>query len=409
MGFWIIIGSLALGVGAILIMALLRGRTAAVPAAAYDLQVYRDQLKEVDRDLSRGVIAEAEAERIRTEVSRRILAADAEMRQHKTGSTERGSSIAIVLGLVALTIAGSLALYSRLGAPGYGDLPLEARIAASDQARSERLSQPEAEAIAPARPTAPEASADYLELMEKLRETVRDRPDDLRGLRLLVRNEAALGNVEAAYAAQAHVIEIKGPEATADDHALLADLMIAAAGGYVSTEAENALRMALQRDPGHPTSRYYLGAFLMQVDRPDAAFRMWEQLLRESPSDAPWVAPIRRQIEDVAWRAGVKYQLPALAAAATPGPTAKEMEAASEMSAEERDQLIRAMVQNLSDRLASQGGSPEEWARLIAAYGVLGERDQARAIWSEAQVKFAGQPDALAQLRASAEQAGVSE
>ena len=90
MGFWIIIGSLALGVGAVLALALLRGRKGDVPPAAYDLQVYRDQLKEVDRDLARGVIAPAEAERVRTEVSRRVLAADAELQaQQKHRYTAR--------------------------------------------------------------------------------------------------------------------------------------------------------------------------------------------------------------------------------------------------------------------------------------------------------------------------------
>ena len=35
------------------------------------------------------------------------------------------------------------------------------------------------------------------------------------------------------------------------------------------------------------------------------------------------------------------------------------------------------MVNQLSERLASEGGSPEEWARLIAALGVLGEGQRA--------------------------------
>ena len=406
MSFWIIIASLALGVGAVLALALLRGRSGDVSSAAYDLRVYRDQLKEVDRDLARGVIGKAEAERVRIEVSRRILAADAELNAPKTaGSAARGSNVLMALVLVAVMLGGSLALYARLGTPGYGDLPFEARIAASDQARSERLNQSEAEARVPARDTAPDVAPEYLELMEKLRQTVKDRPDDLRGLGLLVRNEAAIGNVAAAYVAQSEVTRVKGPEATADDYGLLADLMIAAAGGYVSTEAEAALREALQRDPAHPTSRYYLGLYLMQVDRPDAAFRMWEQLLREGPPDAPWIAPIRTRIEELAWRAGVQYELPSPPA----GPSAEDIEAADSMSGEDRDAMIRAMVERLSDRLTSEGGSPDEWIQLISAYGVLGEIDQARSAWAEAQQVFSDQPEALNRVRIAAAQAGVAE
>ena len=40
-----------------------------------DLLVYKDQLKEIDRDRASGLIGEAEAEAARLEVSRRLLAA----------------------------------------------------------------------------------------------------------------------------------------------------------------------------------------------------------------------------------------------------------------------------------------------------------------------------------------------
>ena len=101
----------------------------------------------------------------------------------------------------------------------------------------------------------------------------------------------------------------------------------------------------------------------------------------------------------------MKYELPPLPS----GPTSGDIEAAANMSAEDRNQIIRGMVQNLSDRLASDGGSPEEWARLIAAYGVLGETDQARAIWTEAQQVFAEKPDVLARIRTGAVRAGLAE
>ncbi|PJE34159.1 c-type cytochrome biogenesis protein CcmI, partial [Pseudooceanicola lipolyticus] len=80
--FWILASLIALGVAGLLALTLLRTRSAAAPepAAAYDLRVYRDQLKEIDRDLARGTIAEADAERVRTEVARRILAADTRIR-----------------------------------------------------------------------------------------------------------------------------------------------------------------------------------------------------------------------------------------------------------------------------------------------------------------------------------------
>ncbi len=409
--FWITVIALALICGAVLARAGLAGRTGGTPPATYDLQVYRDQLREVERDRARGVVGADEAERMRAEVSRRILAADAKLRAGgESGAQPRAAGWAVAVLAVAGLTAGAGLLYARIGAPGYPDLPISQRISASDAARADRLDQAAAEARAPATAPAPPpgASADYLELVERLRAAVAERPGDLRGLRLLVRNEAALGNYTAAHAAQARIIEIEGDSAQAWEYGLLADLMVSAARGYVSREAEAAIRAALERDPAEPRARYYLGLYLMQVDRPDAAFRTWEQLLSDSPPDAPWVPLIRNQIEEVAWRAGVEYRLPPPDDAAT-GPGAAAVEAAGDMTDTERAEMIRGMVEGLAARLNNEGGSADEWARLISAYGVLGEPGRARAAWDAAQAAFAGQEDELAILADAARRAGLIE
>ena len=77
------------------------------------------------------------------------------------------------------------------------------------------------------------------------------------------------------------------------------------------------------------------------------------------------------------------------------------------MSAEDQQQMIRDMVGRLSERLASEGGSAPEWARLIRAYGVLGEVDKAAAIWAEAKAKFNNDTEAMAGLKAAAAAAGL--
>lgn len=413
MVFWIVTGALALIVSGIIGLTLLRGRVGDKPPAAYDLQVYRDQLKEVDRDLTRGVIGAEDAERIRAEVSRRVLAADAQLKRGgDSGGQPRRSGLILTLVLGALMVGGSLMLYAQLGAPGLGDLPLKTRMAASDMARANRLNQADAEARMPATDIAPEASEEFMTLMERLRQTVQERDGDLRGLTLLARNEAALGNYVAAYDAQQKIIDAKGDEASAGDYAYLAELKISAAGGYVSQEAEQALRNALERNPEIPPARYYMGLYLMQVDRPDAAFRTWDRLLRESNPNAPWVPAIRTNIEELAWRAGVTdYQLPDAPAATPPlaGPSAADIEAAGDMSDEDRQQMIEGMVQGLSQRLANEGGTPAEWAQLIRVLGVQGKTEQAGEIWAEAQGVFAEMPEALDQVRAAAQAAGVAE
>ncbi|WP_347313047.1 c-type cytochrome biogenesis protein CcmI [Defluviimonas sp. SAOS-178_SWC] len=398
--FWIFSLALAALIGAVLVRATLKGG-AARPEVNADMQVYRDQLAGIDRDLARGVISAAEADRTRIEVSRRLLEAD------RAGvAPEKRGSPALPVIAVAVALAGSVALYLRTGAPGYPDLPISERLARAEAFRAERPSQAaaEAETVLPEHP-APDPA--YADLMARLRQAVAANPDDIAGQRLLARNETALGNFAAGAEAQTRVIALAGDAATATDYATLADSYVMAAGGYVSPEAEQALASALERDPKNGTARFYTGLMWAQAGRPDLAFRFWRALLEEGPEEAPWIAPIRSQIGMLATAAGVDYTPPA-APGAQPGPDAADLAAAAQMSDEDRQGMIRSMVDRLSDRLTTEGGPPEDWARLISSLGVLGEAERAAEIWAEAQTVFAGHETELATVRAAAEQAGVA-
>lgn len=409
MSFWIVTTALSVLVAALIGLALLRGRAGAEPAAAYDLRVYRDQLREIDKDLARGVLNAADADRLRTEVSRRILAADAQLQKDVAGTRSMPRGTAVMAALVALVlVGGGFALYRQLGAPGYGDLSLDRRIALAAEARADRPGQAEVEAQMPPRPT-PQLSAEFSELLTRLREILKDRPDDLQGHILLARNEAASGNYAAAHAAQARVIAIKGDAATAQDYADLADMMILATGGYVSPQAEAALQAALTRDPANGGARYYWGLMMAQTGRPDQAFLIWDRLLTQSDPRAPWVAPIRAQIEEMSIRAGQRYTLPPENSAPLRGPSREDIDAAGDLSAADRLEMIQSMVASLSDRLANEGGTPEEWARLITSLGVLGRSAEARAIHANALEVFADAPGALDMVNRAAEQAGVAQ
>ncbi|MHA6323772.1 c-type cytochrome biogenesis protein CcmI [Roseivivax sp. CAU 1753] len=409
--FWIASGAMALLVAALIGVTLLRARRVASGDEASDVSVYRDQLREVDRDLERGVIGPEQADRLRTEVSRRLLAADASAQAHRDAVDQPPGLSRAMAALVAAFLLGmSVFLYAGLGAPGYGDLSLAHRIAQADEARRTRPDQATAEAqvpiTEPAEPTAPE----YLELVERLRAAVAERQDDLQGFVFLARSEAALGNYKAAYQAQQRIIALKGDAATAKDYVDLADMMVLAAGGYVSPQAEAALQASLARDPENGVANYYLGLTMAQTGRPDRAFRVWDRLLRRSAADDPWVAPIVQQIEELAYRAGLaEYTVPLPETAPLPGPSESDMDAAGEMTDADRQSMIEGMVSRLSDRLSRQGGTPDEWARLISAYGVLGDTDQARAIWNNAQEVFLGNAAALDTVRNAARNAGIAE
>ncbi|MEQ3626372.1 MAG: c-type cytochrome biogenesis protein CcmI [Celeribacter sp.] len=418
--FWFIAFALSLLVAGPLAVAMWRGRGTqglsddttdaanTVQMAHPEMALYRDQLAGVERDLARGVLNAEEAERLRTEVSRRLL--DADRSRNTDPAVPRSAPRAATLVAMALALvvvsAGSLALYARLGAPGYGDLPLATRLAAAREARDTRPDQAEAEAsLGPELPRS--AAPEFTELMGKLRAALETRPDDLEGYRLLARNEAALGRYRAAWPAQARVIALMGEASAAEDYAELADLQVSAAGGYVSPEAEDALSAALQRDRQNGPARYYAGLLHAQTGRPDLAYRFWMPLLREGPRDAPWIEPILSQIETVAIRAGETFEMPPIpernpGGPAQPGPTADDVAAAAQMEEGDRTAMIEGMVEGLAARLADEGGPVEDWARLIRALGVLGQNERARAIRTEAREVFAGNADAQATLDAAA-------
>ncbi|TDL84363.1 c-type cytochrome biogenesis protein CcmI [Meridianimarinicoccus aquatilis] len=409
MTFWILIFALAAAVAALLVASLLRRRRVELERADYDIAVYREQLVSVEQDVARGVLAPDAAERARIEISRRILDADRRRSGAPSGQAPAWLNRVMAAAVTAVVLGGSIGLYWVGGVPGYGDLPLKQRLADSAELRQTRPSQAAAEAqAAEFRAEAPTPSDEYLDLIERLRTTVAERPNDPRGLELLARNEAALGNFVDAYQTQQKLLDVLGSRADGAAFADLADMMVLAAGGYVSPEAEAVLGQALARDPNNGPARYYVGLMQAQNGRPDIAFDIWRNLLEGSSPDAAWVPAIREQIVDVATRAGRRYQLPP-ADTGLRGPDAADMAAAADMSAEERMDMVRGMVANLSDRLANEGGSPAEWARLIGALTVLGDTDRAKAIWTEAQEVFADLPDGLAEVNAAATRAGLDQ
>ena len=141
-----------------------------------------------------------------------------------------------------------------------------------------------------------------------------------------------------------------------------------------------------------------------QNGRPDRGYRIWAETLKDGPAGAPWIRAIEAQIPDMAGLAGVEYKPIAPGggpAAPLPGPSAEQVEAMQNLSPEERQQVIEGMVSGLAERLASEGGTPAEWARLISALGVLGRDAQAREIFAEAKQQFADNDAALEILNAA--------
>jgi len=371
--------------------------------ASKDLLIYKDQLVEVEKDLEKGVLSKSESDAARIEVSRRILLADKRSKLEKqTVSISQNHNKLITFIILIFILAGSFSIYAFLGNPSLPDMPLQARLAEIKENRSQRISQEEAELLVPDEII--EAQSDYLALVSKLRIAMKERPNDIQGLRLLALHEFRLGKYRSARKAHLKIINVLGETATAKDLIDFAEVMIVATNGYVSPEAEFILRRGLEMKPNDGRARYYSGLSMAQSGRPDVTLRLWENLLNEGPDDAPWIPLIKEQIVDVARLVGVN-----LAQDQLPGPTSEQINSAETMSDVDRKEMIQGMVSSLSNRLANEGGTVNEWARLIRALGVLGETANASKIWIEAQTIFERNSSDIEILREAARAAKVSQ
>ena len=141
------------------------------------------------------------------------------------------------------------------------------------------------------------------------------------------------------------------------------------------------------------------------------AVQAWQSLIDDSAPQAPWVPFAKSQIEALNQRMASSddnAQSPAMEGTQGPGPTREDMEAASEMSAEDRQQMIENMVSQLADRLNEQGGSSDEWVRLIRAEAVLNRPDMAAKSVAKAMEALQSDIEGLEKVKAAAQSLGVS-
>lgn len=351
------------------IVAVLRPLTRRIEAEddERELDLYKDQLAEVARDLERGTIEPAEAEAAKVEVSRRLIAAADTLERRRASprvgtraSTRRGAAIAIVLAVPAI----ALATYLTLGSPDLPDQPFKAR-----------LSKPVEELPLEA-------------LVLRVEEHLKSDPQDLRGWEVLAPAYIRQRKFAEATAAWSRAIALGGE--SAGRLAARGEAEVLAANGIVVPAARADFARAVALDPVEPRAQYYLGVAEVEDGRKDAAARRWKSLLASAPKDAPW-------------RQGIEAELATLENpnAASRGPTAEEIGAAAEMSPEARRQMIEGMVGKLAARLEASPGDLQGWLRLINAYGVLGKRAEADIALSRARKTFAGDTAALARLDAA--------
>lgn len=385
--FWLVMGVMTAAALFAVIGPLLRRPP--LPTADNDLAVYRDQLAEIDRDLSQGTIAPADAEAARIEVSRRLLAAADREEQTERESPNNSSRTSLASGwwrqasataLLALPV-GAFALYLTLGSPGLPGQPLAERMA---RARAtETAAKTDAEKLA--------------SMVARVEAYLAKNPDDGRGWEVLAPIYLRFERYDDAVKARRNAARLLGE--TGARVAAVGEAMTAAAGGVVTPAAKAEFARALTIEPANATAALYLGLAAKQAGQPDEARRIWEDMIARAPAGAEWIPFVRQAIAEL----GAPATSGAPAGTAAPaGPVA----APAELTAEQRD-LARGMVERLAMRLSADGSDVEGWLRLVRSYLVLGERGKAQAATTNARRALAGEPEKLQRLDSGVKELGV--
>jgi cytochrome c-type biogenesis protein CcmH len=351
--FWVIAALLTLGASLAVMLPLSGRRPAAAADGAHDLEVYSDQLSELDRDAARGLIQPAEAEQARAEIARRILTADKATRMAAGARAPEGKAMRTV-GMAAVLAVPlvSWGIYAATGSPDLPSQPLSARLE-KDPA---------------------ESSVD--ELLARAEGHLVANPEDGRGWSVLAPIYARLGRYPEAVTAYRNAIRLNG--ATAALEAGLGESIAGAAGGTITADAQAALSRALELQPDEPKARFLLASALVQEGKIGEAMAGWQDMLAGLPADSPWRAVVEQALAEGNRRLAETTPPSGPSNGPANGPTQEQIDAASTMSAEDRGAMIEGMVASLDEKLRQNPRDLEGWTRLVRSYQVLGQPDAAR-------------------------------
>ncbi|UVF18223.1 c-type cytochrome biogenesis protein CcmI [Microvirga terrae] len=296
-----------------------------------DTQFYREQIAEIERDQARGVLMPSEADAAKAEAGRRLLRATGLHGQDQAAVGEPALRRRRAASTLALSIIPILAL-----------------------ATYEIYGSPQAPAQVPTAATAqPAGNVDLMQAVAQIETHLANNPQDGRGWEVIAPVYLRMGRMDDAVKAYEAAVRSLPPDA--DRFANYGEVLVMSKDGLVSADAQAAFEQAVKLDAASPKARFYLARAAAQDGQTAKAKAAYAELLASSPADAPWVEAVRQELASLDAPAGQ-------AADNRIGPEA-----------------IAGMVAGLASRLEAQGGSAEEWARLMRSYTVLGQRDKALA------------------------------
>ena len=365
------------------------------PRRVKTLDILKGQLGEVDAQQAGKLIGDAEADGLRAEIKRRILAED---REAPAAARPLPATAMpwVALGLVAVVALCATALYALMGHPELTSNATMGKVA--DAAPAAQASDPQGHPM-----------GEVSRMIAGLETRLQQQPGDAQGWQML--GWSYMRTQRPADAAKAYGHAVALDPGNVEYLSAQGEAMVQAEG-KVSGDAAALFHRALKGDPADPMARYFLAIYRDQQGDHAGAINDFVALLKSAPPDAPWAAQVRGYVEDLAKEQHIDISsrlppVPAAPASNAPGPDSAQVAAASQMTDAERQAMIHSMVDKLATALKANPHDSGGWVRLMRARMVLGEKDQAAAAYQDARRAFAGTPAAQAVLQDAAKSLGV--
>ena len=344
MFFWVAAALLTFAAALAVLMPLSRRSGASM--AASEINVYRDQLSEIERDVARGLLAGDDAEQARAEIGRRILKADAGKKgANGTAGGKKAFRLASAAAIISVPLI-SWGLYAALGSPDLPGQPLAERLT-----RDPSKSTPE-------------------ELVARAEAQLAANPDDVRGWEVLAPIYIKMQRFSDAANAYRTTLRLGGSNASRQ--AGLGEALVYLSDGLITKDAQAAFEAALAEEPGMAKARFFLAMVKAQEDDTAGALNDWRSMVSTLPQDDPW-------------REAAQSMLANAAQANVPGgPDEQQVRDAEQMAPQDRAAMIEDMVASLDQKLRENPDDIEGWKRLMRSYLVLGRKDDANAALTRA-------------------------
>jgi len=414
MTLWIVLTVMTSAAAVLVSAPFLRRLDERRAAQSSGVEVYRDQLREIEREEAAGLIENAQAALAAGEIKRRMLAAD------RTALAERPaqplSPSFAIMTVAGFVVFGSVTLYATLGRP---DLPASVPAAmAIAQSKKALTAGPENIADATAKTSEAPAIASVDDMISRLVQRLNKTPGDAEGWRMLGWSYFHTDRYDEAVKAYAKAAELRPDDAAFQ--ASYGEAIVRASDEKVTPEAKAAFDKAQKLDPKEPRSRFFAGLVLEQQGDKTAALESWVALLKDAGPSDDWAPDLRQRAADLGKeiKASLSPQLASDVAAlsrvpttqnAERGPTSADVQAAASMSEEDRNAMVRRMVDGLANRLTQSPQDAEGWIKLIRARMVLKEPEAAKEALKQAMLAFSGANDEQARVLAAARELGVTQ